>query len=338
MADEYYTIAQAAKKLGKTEDEIKAMAKDGDLIGMKNGSEVVFDKKEIDALADAGDSGEADDSIFSITDDTLADTNLSGQTDIDEFGNVSENEMSSILGLADTMNVNGDSLAESTVDPLEGLDADAKDTHVGENTNFDLAGDANLESAESGSGVLDLSIQADDTSFGAVLDDIMPGDEANQAEGLDDFAFDEPEQSEKPAGEPELAAGEPVDQEDQSSDLQKELTREAVAFSAPAPAAAAGAQTAEDATSGAYGAMLLLPVIGVAIAAIAVSAAVSGVTPGIFDMLQKYIWYVVIALAVLSLALLGISAMMSSSGNKPKTAKAKKEKKKKEKKPKKAKK
>ncbi|AQQ72458.1 hypothetical protein SMSP2_02843 [Limihaloglobus sulfuriphilus] len=342
MADEYYTIAQAAKKLGKTEDEIKAMSKEGDLIGMNNGSEVVFDKKEIDRLANSDKTAEADDSVFSITDDTLAGgTNVSDQTDMDDFDNTADNEMSSILGLADTMNVDGDTMAGSTVDPLEDLDAELNDGQAEEKTDLDLAGDANLESAESGSGLLDLSIQADDTSFGAVLDDIMPGDDENQVEGIDDFNFDEPGQEEKPAEESGLKLEEtPAIEEEQSPDMQKDLTREAVAFSAPAAAGPAETPADVDSTSGAYGAMLLLPVIGVVIAAIVVSAAVSGVTPGIFEMLQKYIWYVVIALAVLSLLLLGISAMMSSSSDKPKKAKTKtkKEKKKKEKKPKKAKK
>ena len=49
----------------------------------------------------------------------------------------------------------------------------------------DLDADSNLESVGSGSGLLDLSLQADDTSLGAVLDDILPAAIAGEPEGLD---------------------------------------------------------------------------------------------------------------------------------------------------------
>ena len=75
--------------------------------------------------------------------------------------------------------------------------------------------------------------------------------------------------------------------------------------------------------------MLLMPVLGLVIAAVAVSAAVAGVTPNIFELLQDYIWYVVIGLVVIALASLGIGGMMGKSSGTPKAAKPKKDKKKK---------
>ena len=79
----------------------------------------------------------------------MADTNV---------GTVGINILS---GTEDAYKLTEDTKAETQagdVDEIEGLDADA-----------------NLENVGSGSGLLDLSLQADDTSLGAVLDDILPG-------------------------------------------------------------------------------------------------------------------------------------------------------------------
>ena len=82
---------------------------------------------------------------------TMADTNV---------GTVGINILS---GTEDSFKLTEDTKADTlsadaeAIDELESLDADA-----------------NMESFGSGSGLLDLSLQADDTSLGAVLDDILP--------------------------------------------------------------------------------------------------------------------------------------------------------------------
>jgi len=68
----------------------------------------------------------------------------------------------------------GDSKSE-TLPPESESDLDFNLEDGGDTTGLgDLDADINLDSIGSGSGLLDLSLQADDTSLGAVLDDILP--------------------------------------------------------------------------------------------------------------------------------------------------------------------
>ena len=245
---------------------------------------------------------------------------------VDQLGGSSAADIISDLTGADTrgattgINVLGegdDDFELSTDSKAETSDVDVDDD-LG-----DLDDDINLDTVGSGSGLLDLSLQADDTSLGAVLDDILPAaaeDEAPMPIGddMDDLGGDDADAAIRPA---------------------------AVSVGAAAPAGAAvpvGAAVAyeapPDTSSNLMGVLLLLPMFGLIYGIIVVVNGFKGVTPGIFESIKDMAWMIFAGLAGACL-LFGIifSVMGGGSGEgKPKAAKQKtvKEKKKKEPKPK----
>jgi excisionase family DNA binding protein len=174
--------------------------------------------------------------------------------------------------------------------------------------------DVNLDSFGSGSGLLDLSLQADDTSLGGILDEIYTSEGDENADG---------------AGALDVAA--------EADQLMPDQ------FAAPQPGMVAQAFEPEpDAVSKAIGIVLFLPLLAMVYTAIVLVSGFSFGTPAALKGIQAYIWYVAGGLTAVSLIIIAIAAMTGGPAGekKPKAPKAKKEKKpkkvkkKKEKKPK----
>ena len=184
----------------------------------------------------------------------------------------------------------------------------------------EIEDDINLDSFGSGSGLLDLSLQADDTSLGGILDEIYTPEGEDQSKES-------------------FASAAPMDIAAQTEEMLAE-TEDEPAF--VMPSAARAVEIEPDAVSNAFGVMMFLPLLAVIYTAIIMTGGIFGVRPTILDQFQGLIWYILGGIGVLSLVIVGIPALTSGSGSaKPKKAKAKKEKapkKKKEKKPKKPKK
>ena len=201
MAENFYTMKEVMEKLQKTEQEVQDLVKQGQLRQYMDAGKPMYKKEDIDTLTEeivgldisgigfnpedsepameleetseiqlepdeSGPLLSADDAeptedlkseggfgLSQIGDLSMADTNV---------GTVGINILS---GTDDVFRLTEDTKAETQ-------SADAAEIEEIEN----LDADSNLESFGSGSGLLDLSLQADDTSLGAVLDDILPGD------------------------------------------------------------------------------------------------------------------------------------------------------------------
>lgn len=194
--------------------------------------------------------------------------------------------------------------------------------------------DVNLDSFGSGSGLLDLSLQADDTSLGGILDEIYTaegeGKEPGEAGG-DSAAV--AAEAEHMVSEDELVAPQP-----------------ALGISA---LAAPLIEAAPDAQSSTLGMLLFLPLAVVIYTTVVAVAGLQGVMPSILATVQSFIWYIMGGAAVLTGLVVAAAFLFTGERGtatkrekKPKKAKkpkepkaAKKEKKAKEpKKPKKAKK
>ncbi len=359
MASNYYSMQDVMEKLEKSEKEVQSLVREGKLRQYMDSGKPVFKVEDVDALAeevvgldltgeqeeiglsveesgeislepdddDEADSGKDPDEIKDKDKDK--DAASEGGFGLSQMGDETSDDtrvdsigINLLSGTDDAYKLTEDSKAETQVpdEDLEELD--------------ELDADSNLESFGSGSGLLDLSLQADDTSLGAVLDDILPGgDEGGEAAaeaGADDIGLmDETEELEE-GSEAAKTAGD-------------------AAAPAPAPAAAPpGAQMVavarEDPASTLYGVMMFMPVVALLLGVIAVSAAVQEVTPSLLQALLEttladvsLIWYVTGGLALLVLVMW---AMTTTKGDKkPKAAKKTREKKaKKPKKPKKKKK
>lgn len=180
--------------------------------------------------------------------------------------------------------------------------------------------DVNLESfGGSGSGLLDLSLQADDTSLGAVLDDIYP------------------ETPNAPAGQTP-PAGVAVAQEAEKIFEQAEPQgAEQTTVSETATAGiAVMAELAPDAASNVFGLTLFVPLLVMIYTAIVVTSGYKPIADlKILSSIEPIIWYVAGGAAGLIILIVLIGSFMPTGGIKPpKTNLPKPKKEKKAKKPK----
>lgn len=153
MAKMFYTLDEAAARLKKSAEEVTRMAASGQIQEFRDRDKLMFKKEQIDLLA-------GDEEVEPI-----------GLADSAENKAIEDKE-ESVLGLMDSKESTGISIFDS--DDLEKADPSAA-TQVSDS--ISPAG-FSLDPHASGSGLLDLTREADDTSLGAVLDDIKyPGEE-----------------------------------------------------------------------------------------------------------------------------------------------------------------
>ncbi len=185
MAKMFYTLEEVAQKLGKSEDEVKEMAKRGEIQEFRDREKLMFKVEQIDLLAGGDDDDDdmplgLEDSASSASasglgldvDDTGADQQApadEGQPEKQSEGqlaekpNVREPDQSgggSGLDLTDTSGDTGVSVFDSGHGEHE---PQSEQTHAGEAIDEELS----LESVGSGSGLLDLTRESDDTTLGA---------------------------------------------------------------------------------------------------------------------------------------------------------------------------
>jgi hypothetical protein len=367
---EYYDMQEVAGKLRKTEEQVQKLVKQGRLRQYMDSGKAVFEVQEVDALVeeivglDVSSVGlSPDGSEMEIQLDETAEIQLEPDEETEEgsspagpddmeldiepdmpgqkeseggFGlsqmgdltmadtNVGTVGINILSGTGDAYQLSEDTKAETSIEDIDDLDS------------LDgLDGDSNMESFGSGSGLLDLSLQADDTSLGAVLDDILP---AGAEEGGADFPVDEMglvDETDDLLGGGDAGEGSPA-----------EITAPMGAAPAVMPTIVPIATVVDPGTNF-FGVMMFLPLLGLILAAVVLTAAIQNVVPALMQPLVttevagvSLIWVVVGGLTALMLLILAFSAVAGGGGGtKTKTTKkVKKEKKaKKEKKPKKVK-
>lgn len=153
MAKMFYTIDEAAEKLGKSAEEVQEMADSGQLQEFRDGDRLMFKKEQVDLLAGGGD-----DDVLKLGDDL-------------EPLSLSSSGSGSAMGLDTPSEGTGISIFDA--DETEQADPSAQ-TQVSES---EMEPGFDLDAASSGSGLLDLTKEADDTSLGAdLLDDVYGQD------------------------------------------------------------------------------------------------------------------------------------------------------------------
>lgn len=162
MAKMFYTLEEAAEKLGVDQQTVKDMAARNELQQFRDGDKLMFKRDQIDAKSSSGGS----DAPISLADSAVGDA-----IDIkDETGAPAENANEATgISVFDAGEVDAaDPLAQTQVTgPM--IDDE------------ELA----LESVGSGSGLLDLTRESDDTSLGAeLLDEIYPGGDTGTGTGI----------------------------------------------------------------------------------------------------------------------------------------------------------
>lgn len=195
----------------------------------------------------------------------------------------------------------------------------------------EIEGDVNLDSFGSGSGLLDLSLQADDTSLGGILDEIY----TDEVEGA------EPAFEEVGGDSAAVVAAEAGEMHDEEKPMIPQAVPDvSMAVSRPYMSAA------PDMSSNTLGMLLFLPLLVIIYTAVVAVSGQRGVMPSILSGIQAFIWFIMGGAAVVALLVAGVAFMTGGDGSakvkkvkKPKAKKmpkAKKEKKPKKEKPPKA--
>ncbi len=332
MAGMFYSLEEVTSKLGKSEADVKDLVKEGKLREFRDGSKVLFKIEEVDALAaksdgidlsaadeiakaDIASSGMDIDLALDETGDiTLeVDSGASSDDPLADFDLTSLGDLTGIdtsVGTTSGISV----LAESDADYK--LAGDTKGETVADEDSADVLGslddDVNMESFGSGSGLLDLSLQADDTSLGAVLDDILPTAGEGESDGLigDDISLsDDGDMFEQPEEAVEVASD-----------------RSPVVSPAAIPAGRVGVSYIEaepTSVDNACGISLFAALLAVVFTAIIITAGMKGFAPAILKAVAKpsiaglpLMWLIVVGLVVLVLFIILIAALVGGKKSK----------------------
>lgn len=312
MAGMFYSLQEVAEKLNKTEQEVKQIVKDGRLREFRDGPNLLFKVDEVEALMSDTTVApsqeppvplepEPDKDEISLTPEQTDSTAAEDELTSADTAMVGEGtDVLDILGDTDS----GNQIAEDTLGETKAAPGETALASSGEASLEEIEEDINLDTFGSGSGLLDLSLQADDTSLGGILDEIYTpegdeGQESAEASAMEVGAEAEQMLSEEfPGSQPSLGT-----------------------------VAMAQVEIAPDTLSNAFGIMLFLPLLAIVYTAIVAVAGFNNVMPAILEKIQGIIWYIVGGVAAVAILIVGAAFMLSSQGTKvgkkPKTKKQK---------------
>lgn len=159
MAKMFYTLDEAAAKLGMSADDVQSLAESGQLQEFRDRDKLMFKVEQVDLLAGDGEDGDED--------ITLADTSGGGIEPI--------SLSSSGSGTSVTLDGKNEGTGISIFEPEDGDAVDANaDTLVSGGA---LGGSGfSMDAGASGSGLAQLAFEPDDTSLGGNLLDDLAGD------------------------------------------------------------------------------------------------------------------------------------------------------------------
>ena len=286
MAKMFYTAAEAAEKLGKTEDDLKALARQGQLREFRDAGTTNYKIEDIDKLvpesgaASSGGSSAmleldpidaADSAAGEITLEPVEDSGVElapSGTDILAFDKLDFDDTATG---AQSPSSEGSSVPSVGVSVFDDDDGDDEADPLAKTAVTDLAGLA-LEGSGSGSGIMDLARESDDTSLGQeLLDEIYTDDVEATTDmgddtraGLDD-AMPEATSEDEEAPEVEVAAQ---------------------ATAATAVGIADATVVADDPWTSAVTAVLGVGVIVLGFGGLAAAALVRDTVPGLVDLLN----------------------------------------------------
>lgn len=172
MAKMFYTLQETAARLGVGEAEVKQMAADGKLQQFRDRDKLMFKRDQVDALAANGASGDLTEPI-DLSDGSsigLIDTGTASGVDI--LGDTDEVNPSDATDSGQTEGVSVFDTGE-----IEPADPGAQTHITSQHSDIDDE-ELSLDNVGSGSGLLDLTRESDDTSLGVALDEIYPGGSA----------------------------------------------------------------------------------------------------------------------------------------------------------------
>jgi excisionase family DNA binding protein len=175
MAKMFYTLEEAAERLGVSEDQLKNMAASGRLQQFRDRDKLMFKRDQVDALAaSAGTAADESGSPIPLQ-DSKADTDAidlkSDSGAATSLGTAMPDSTAGMPRREDPRQATGISVFDAG--EVEPVDPSAKTVVTSPQIEDE---ELVLDSVGSGSGLLDLTRESDDTSLGAeLLDEIYPG-------------------------------------------------------------------------------------------------------------------------------------------------------------------
>lgn len=173
MAKMFYSLDEAAAKLGKSEDEVQQMASSGQLQEFRDGDRLMFKVEQVDLLA-----GDGDDDDIQLADDLepvgldSSGSSIGFSESGDSAGFATSSDSGSGTGASEASGI-------SIFDIDETDEADPSAATVMTSTSGGTTPDFSVDPASSGSGLLDLTREPDDTSLGAdLMQDVYSGDDS----------------------------------------------------------------------------------------------------------------------------------------------------------------
>jgi len=322
MAKMFYNVEEAAERLGKTPEELRELVREGTLREFRDAGNVNYKVEDVEKLAgpsggggsggsssaSASASGEivlepADDSgielasggsdVLSLEEvDASEDTAAGGST---AGGGKKKSKEDSVVPSVG-VNVFDDDELDESVDPL----AQTAVTDVG-GLGIDGGGSG------SGSGIMNLTRESDDTSLGSeLLEEIYSDDEEGEPQvemgeatraGLEEAISDTPEPQPATAADDAFDAAEP-EVEAAAAPQRRVRTETVVEYGA-------------DAVSAGLTAMMVVAVIVMAVAGLAGAAMVRGVTPGLLTTIYNKLGMFAGASLVLALLAAGVTFLLA---------------------------
>ncbi|MBI5864286.1 MAG: helix-turn-helix domain-containing protein [Planctomycetes bacterium] len=287
MAKPFYSMDEVCKMLGRDQDGVKALVREGKLREFRDAGKIFFKADDVDKLA--GKSAAAkegtgeimleagDDELPSLADVSGTGTSMIGLAPVDEDDDQKKKKEGTVI-TASGIGVFDDDELEIETDPMAKTTISAAATDQ-----------VSLEGTGSGSGLLDLTRESDDTSLGAeLLDEIYPGEEEAAAKPAKPARREEPAEAE---AEPEYAAAEAA--------AEPVMPVSIVAAGDPAEGMMCGLS---------IGSTILLLVAGSVVAGV-----LQDFMPDYARFLSNNFWYFVGGAAVLVAISLGLGALLGKA-------------------------
>lgn len=170
MAKMFYTLEEAADKLGMSEDQVKQMADEGRLQQFRDRDKLMFKREQVDEVFNMSRTVQIDrDDDISLSPEDVK------KSETDTIDLISETSVAQPTDVKSQKSATATGISVFDADEVEDSDPLAKTQITSSFVTDDE--ELSLESVGSGSGLLDLTRESDDTSLGAVelLEDIVPG-------------------------------------------------------------------------------------------------------------------------------------------------------------------
>jgi excisionase family DNA binding protein len=213
MAKPFYTIEEVCQKLGKSQEEIRAMVREGRLREFRDAGKIFFKAEDVDRLGrGAGPSADSGEITLEPVDErlpSLSEVASSGGTSVIGLEPLEEEAPSPPAPPAAQKKKEGTAITSAGIGVFDEdeLEIDVDPMAKTQITAAAPTDQLTLEGTGSGSGLLDLTREADDTSLGAeLLDEIYPGEEEVAVAPPKRRAVEEPAAAPEPIEEA-VAAG-----------------------------------------------------------------------------------------------------------------------------------